>query len=126
MQNDYDLGMNWNDRLTIARDRAGVTDTDIARALKVSNPTVNGWMTGKTKNIEARFLLPLSQFLNVSPFWVIFGDNSDYEFEQLSTIEQIKAIDAIRLISAFAHTDDEGRARILAVADETRKLFPRR
>jgi transcriptional regulator with XRE-family HTH domain len=125
MQNAYAMGMKWNDRLVISRDRAGVTDTDIARTLKVSNPTVHGWMTGNTKNIEARFLLPLCKFLNVSPFWVIFGEDSDFEFGQLSATEQIKAIDAIRLISAFAHTDDEGRARILGVAEETRKLFPR-
>jgi transcriptional regulator with XRE-family HTH domain len=126
MQKDYDSMMKWNDRLKTARDDAGLSDTDIVRALKVSNPTVNGWMTGKTINIEARFLLPLCKLLNISPFWVMFGDDAEYDFGQVPASNEINAAKAIHLIACYSQTDDEGRAKILDAAEETMKLFPRR
>lgn len=125
MQNDYDFGMKWNDRLVKARNEAGVTDTDIARHLKVSNPTVYGWMTGKTKNIESRHLLPLCVFLNVSPHWIMFGDSKEFSFEQPVKRIAVDAVDAVRLFTLFAQTDDEGRHKLLETAEETQRLFPR-
>ncbi len=121
MRKDYDLWMKWNDRLLQARNSAGLTDTDIARALDVKNPTVHGWMTGKTINIEARYLLPLSKMLGVSPFWIMFDDSDDADVAILPTSASISAMDTIRLIALFAQTDDEGRQRIIDLANAVKR-----
>lgn len=126
MQIDYDLCMKWNDRLREARDKAGLSDTDIARACDVSNPTVYGWMTGKTVNIEAQNLLAACKFIGVSPFLVMLGDDAQQEIApMMGSTEQISAGDTIRLIAAYAQTNDAGRAMILQAVAETKKLFPR-
>lgn len=77
MDTVYDFIMKWNDRLRAARDAAGVTDTDIARACGVKNPSVNGWMTGATKTIEGENLLKVCAFLQTSPEWIVFGKKDD-------------------------------------------------
>ena len=98
MDTVYDLVMKWNDRLKAARDAAGVTDTEIALACGVKNPSVNGWMTGATKNIEGENLLKVCAFLKTTPEWIIFGrkedkaaatSNFDVEFERAMEIMQI-------------------------------------
>lgn len=91
MDTVYDLVMKWNDRLKAARDAAGVTDTEIALACGVKNPSVNGWMTGATKTIEGENLLKVCGFLKTTPEWIIFGKqdksvvttNFDAEFERV-------------------------------------------
>lgn len=77
MDTVYDLVMKWNDRLRAARDAAAVTDTDIARACAVKNPSVNGWMTGATKTIEGENLLKVCAFLKTTPEWIIFGKKEE-------------------------------------------------
>lgn len=130
MRNDYDLEMKWNDRLKQAFESAvldrGITQTDFAKACGVSSASASDWLSGETKNIEARFLIPACKFLKISPFWVMLGDETDYDFGQIAASEQINAIDVIRLVALFSQTADDGRAKLLAAADETKRLFPRR
>lgn len=121
MQNGYDFWMKWNDRLRQARDAANVRNADIARALKVSNPTVNGWMTGDTVNIEARNLLPLCKMLGVSPFWVMFADDEEAEMAILPDTASIPAMDTLRLLALFAQATDDGRRRIMDLAGTVKK-----
>jgi transcriptional regulator with XRE-family HTH domain len=125
MQNDYDFWMKWNDRLRKARDDAGASDTDIARACKVSNPTVHGWMSGKTVNIEAHNLLAACRLLKVSPFWVMSDDNTGVGVSVLPASMEIPAMDAIRLIALYAQATKEGRNVILAAAETAEKSVSR-
>jgi DNA-binding Xre family transcriptional regulator len=129
MNNDYDLGMKWNDRLLIAFEKAEkarqIKKTDLAKACDANPASVTDWFNGKTKNIEARYLLPACKFLDVSPFWVMLGDEVDYDYSSVPDNLQIPAPDLLRIISEYAQTSDEGRKRILAVVEKTKKSFPR-
>lgn len=116
MQNDYDFWMNWSDRLRKARDDARVSDADISAACKVKQPSVHAWMTGKTKNIEAQNLLAVCRYLNVSPFWVMMGDDMGAEVTALPQSMKIGAADVLKLIALFAQSTDEGKAFILESA----------
>jgi transcriptional regulator with XRE-family HTH domain len=126
MENSYALLMEkWNDRLRKARDSAGVSDTDIARTCDVSNPTVNGWMTGKIETIKSHNLLSVCRLLGVSPYYIMFGERGDTEIIQPSVSQPIATSDVIRLLTEFALSSDEGRMRILDAAVDARRLFPR-
>lgn len=115
MQNEYDCGMKWNDRLLKAREDAGRSDTDIARVCKVSNPTVHGWMTGKTVNIEAHNLLAACKLLNVSPFYIMFGEEVP-GLDLLTQNLKVDAMDILRLIGWFAQATEDGKNFILDAA----------
>lgn len=117
MRIDYDLRMEkWNDRLRQARDKAGASDTDIAKACNVKPPSVHGWMSGDTVNIEAHNLLKACKLLKVSPFWVMNGE----QVEAPNLIDEV-----LELISLYGRADEAGKLAIMRMAratDETHSL----
>lgn len=119
--NNIDLGepMKWNDRLRQARDKAGVSNTEIANACKVKPASVTGWMTGDTVNIEAHNLLAACRLLNVSPFWVMLGEDSDKHagINMLPPSLSVSAWDAVRLISLYAQASEDGKKLIMDAAE---------
>lgn len=121
MRNDYDLVMKWNDRLRQARDAAGVSNTDIAKACKVKPASVTGWMTGDTVNIEAQNLLAACKLLNVSPFWVMLGGESGAEVDLLPSTTQVPAFDLVRLITLYAQSSQAGQRFIMNAAESAEK-----
>ncbi|EMJ4069568.1 TPA: helix-turn-helix transcriptional regulator [Pseudomonas aeruginosa] len=50
-----------------------VTQAALARACRVKPPSVNDWLSGKTKTIEGENLLNAAAFLRVSPLWLATG-----------------------------------------------------
>lgn len=49
------------------------TQAALAKACKISPPSVNGWVTGETKTIEGKNLMTAADFLGVSPVWLATG-----------------------------------------------------
>lgn len=122
MQIDYDLDMKWNERLAEARDKAGMSNTDIVKACGVKPSSVTGWMTGKTVNIEAHNLLTACKLLNVSPFWIMSGDESPLGMNIVPESAVIPAMDVIRLIALYARATDEGKSVIFNAAKAAAKF----
>lgn len=50
-----------------------VSQAALARACRISRPSVNDWLSGKTQTIEGSNLLAAARFLNVSPEWLANG-----------------------------------------------------
>lgn len=50
-----------------------VTQAALARACHITAPSVNDWISGKTKSIEGENLLNAAAFLKVSPLWLATG-----------------------------------------------------
>lgn len=50
-----------------------VTQAALARACGVRAPSVNDWISGKTKTIEGQNLLIAADFLKVMPMWLATG-----------------------------------------------------
>jgi transcriptional regulator with XRE-family HTH domain len=118
MDTVYDFVMRWNDRLRAARDAAGVTDTDIARACGVKNPSVNGWMTGATKTIEGENLLKVCAFLQTSPEWIVFGKKEDEpKVKPAFTMNLDAELDrAVELMQLYKELSPNARDLILQTA----------
>jgi len=64
-----------SERLKLAMESNGkrITQAALARACNLSAPSVNDWLTGKTKTIEGVNLLNAAVFLKVSPVWLGSG-----------------------------------------------------
>jgi transcriptional regulator with XRE-family HTH domain len=50
-----------------------VSQAQIARACGISPPSVNDWLSGKTKSLIAENLLPTARILEVNPDWLASG-----------------------------------------------------
>jgi transcriptional regulator with XRE-family HTH domain len=88
-------------RLKWARDRAGVTQQQIADQCGISNRTISALEKGRAHDVLGDNLYCIADFLRVSPRWLIRGtgspddaDSLSAEIGQLSTEQQ----EAIRRI----------------------------
>lgn len=61
-------------RLRLAFDPAHHTQAELARATKLSPPSVHAWFTGKTKTLKGESLLRAADYLNVSALWLGLGE----------------------------------------------------
>ena len=50
-----------------------VTQAALARGVKVAQPTVNDWLSGKTQTIRGPILIRVAAFLGVNPDWLATG-----------------------------------------------------
>jgi transcriptional regulator with XRE-family HTH domain len=64
---------NWNQRITEARTDRQMTKADLARACKVSPPTVTDWESGGIKELTADKMLKICDALRVDPWWLVLG-----------------------------------------------------
>lgn len=53
-----------------------VSQASLARACGIRAPSVNDWLSGKTKTIEGQNLLIAADFLKVQPMWLATGKGS--------------------------------------------------
>lgn len=76
---EYARQMNLKDRLRMAMEGPPrVKQAALARACKVKPPSVNDWLSGKTKEIGGGNLLRASEFLNVNAVWLSTGRGAPY------------------------------------------------
>lgn len=63
----------WNQRVTEAREKAGLDKAELARRARVSPPTVTQWESGEIKNLSAEKLLAICEATDVTPQWLLTG-----------------------------------------------------
>lgn len=61
------------DRVRQALERKAVTQAALARATGIKQPSVNDWLSGKTKTLRAATLLRAAAFLGCDPHWLNTG-----------------------------------------------------
>ncbi|MFY3460542.1 helix-turn-helix domain-containing protein [Achromobacter xylosoxidans] len=61
------------DRLKAAMADAGVRQLDLARATGVSAPSVNNWLSGKTRTLKGVSLVKAAAALGVNDLWLAEG-----------------------------------------------------
>lgn len=66
--------MTLAERLTTAMERSGITQAELARACGVKPPSVNGWLSGKSKFLRGENLLKAAAVLGVSQQWLATGE----------------------------------------------------
>ncbi|AIC13586.1 LexA family transcriptional regulator [Xylella fastidiosa] len=65
--------MSLNERLRFAMLEAGMTQKQLADAVRVKPPSVHGWLSSKAKFLRGENLLKAAQVLNVSEKWLATG-----------------------------------------------------
>jgi transcriptional regulator with XRE-family HTH domain len=62
------------ERLQAAFDERRHTRGELARAARVSQPSVSDWFRGETRSLKAEPLVRAAQYLGVAPLWLATGE----------------------------------------------------
>lgn len=65
--------MSLSERLKLAMAESNVSQAELARACKVKPPSVNGWLSGKSRFLRGENLLSAARALRVSQDWLATG-----------------------------------------------------
>lgn len=63
----------WNERITYAREQAGLEKAEFARRVGVKAPTVTDWESGGIKSLSAENLISISTVTGFNPKWLQTG-----------------------------------------------------
>lgn len=55
---------------------------ELANGIDVKASTITGWENGNIKNIKSENLLKACLYLEVSPYWIMFGIASTHSFSK--------------------------------------------
>lgn len=92
-------------RVSDALAASGLKQVQLARRLKVTQPTVHGWVNG-THGITWANVRRIARALRVSPGWIAFG--SDEESERAA-----QDAEELAFLRMFREKDDDSRASLL-------------
>ena len=76
---------NLTDRIRAARKQAGLTQAEVARALRISVSAVNQWEQGLIKNIKLCHFFAFANLLGQDPQWLATGKTFSPSFKPAST-----------------------------------------
>jgi len=66
--------------------KRGATQGTLARACGVKQPSVQAWLTGRTKSLKATTLLKAAKYLGVLPLWLESGIGPMRDSDASSTV----------------------------------------
>lgn len=108
--------MELKDRITIARKRARITQTQLAKRVGISRQAILQWEKGDTKSIDGANAIRAARAMNVDPLWLTTGegewpsivgvaeDSADYE-----------AKIPVEVVRAWARLDKTMRQHVTAI-----------
>ena len=100
-------------RLFELRTEKELSQRDLAKVFNVSQGTYNNWENGKTQpSIEQ--LISISEYFQVSIYYLVGNDNQDFSFRQ-------KSPDEDKFISLFSKASAEIKTAVLSILNETTK-----
>jgi transcriptional regulator with XRE-family HTH domain len=105
--------MNWNHRITVAREAMGIKKSEFSRLVGVSTATTADWETGKIKMIDGRNLVKAAQVLKVTPEWIMTGEGEDC----LNAVAEFRKV--------FANVNDEGKQYLRGAIKGALAGFPK-
>lgn len=66
--------IGFSERLLVAMELAGVSQSALARAIKVNKSAINQVLSGASKGMKPPHLVLTCRHLNIRPEWLVFGE----------------------------------------------------
>jgi len=92
--------MQLSDRIRNARERAKLSQAQLAMLCGISQPSLSDLESGKTKSLRGKTLLRLAEALGQSPEWLADGNGKADALAPRSTAEEKVLIDFRKLTAA--------------------------
>ena len=113
-----DMSATWHERLREKRLSLGLTKTELAKRVGVSQPTAQHWESGEIKTISLENSKKLAQVLETTESWLFDGlQRTSSDTDQLSGLTPSQRVEVQDLIDSFRNTNDEAR-RLVAELDK--------
>lgn len=107
------MNSNFKTRLNAAFQAKGLkSQADLARAIKAKPQVVNKWFHGRTAKISAVDLFKLTEALDVSARWLLFGKGQVARYTELTPDEWV-------VISIYRNLPEEWREDWLTQGNRT-------
>lgn len=104
--------MNWNQRITIAREDLEISKSEFSRRVGVSTATTADWETGTIKKIDGWNLVKAAEVLGVTPEWLMTGKGG----------KDARAVE-VEFAWVYRHATDRGRRYLLDAIGGTRAAY---
>lgn len=111
-----DMTATLAERITKAREEAGMSKSDLARRVGVSASAVGQWENGETKTIEGENLLKVAAACNVDPMWLATGRGSEHP--------RMVAAEEMTSLSPYRVSHAGGQAVVIPVFDARGSMGP--
>lgn len=82
------------DRIKHARNRAGLTQVELAKKLKIAYPTLNKYER-EHRIPDASLLSRMAKILGCDPGWLLSGENTDPDTDNLSYVTQTPVLNKV-------------------------------
>ena len=121
-----------SERIASAMQDAGISQAELARRCGIKQPSVSGWLNGKSKYLRGENLLRAAQALGVDEHWLATGEGSRkvvsssselQQASQLANLTKERISDAVRIAhyvrdAALTPIPDELFIQVLTAAIE--------
>ena len=100
-------------RIAARRVALDMRQSDLAKKVGVTRPTISYWETGNVKDMKGRNLAKLCAALGVTDGWLLFGDEQDQVHEPCAAYSNMERelLDAIRRLTPEEQTQELQRLR---------------
>lgn len=105
------------ERLAIALERSGMSQSDLARRVRLTRGSVNGWLKGRAVNLRPPHLFAVADALNVEARWLATGEGpmerTALSPDQTTLIREYHTLDTKEreAVSLLVHQIAEHRGR---------------
>lgn len=112
--------MTITERIIEFMEQNNITQAALAQALGQTKSTLNYTILNK-KEFAACDIMPIARFLNVSPMWILTGEEEQPIIkEEIRYVEPELPEDERALLELYKSLDLEGRSTVLATAYQHR------
>lgn len=124
--------ITWHQKIKLARERLGMTKSELANLVGISPSAITQWENGETKNIDGGNLVAVARALRVSAEWLMDKRNAELpplEEEANPALERVTHAKAelrellesvngeARLLLVYRMTSQDGRKAIDAAVN---------
>ena len=99
--------MDLHDRITEAREAAGLSKSELARRMGLSRASVSAWETGAVKNLKNEHLFTLSEITGYSAKWIATGEGEKKRSVASAKVAYLRPDRHITNDAAHKNNDDE-------------------
>lgn len=114
----------WNERIKEKRIELGITLSQVATKLGVTEATAQRYESGNIKSIPYDQICVYAELLNVSPSYIMGWEDRFSKESAILAATVAKTPELKELVNLYLSSDETGKSKILDNAKDISRLYP--